>query len=871
MAKIIGDIVGVPNPQSDLLQNDSTKADFVKNKHIFARAIRGNASGTSIVLDDVSSMEHPLDVTVENKNIIPYPYAGGMSKEHNGITFTVNNDKSITVNGTATANARFALIASSKPMLIGKGKSVKLKGCPKGGFTNTYMLQMQAVENGSYLEPKHDVGMGVTFTTNYEYYYVQIVISANCTVDNLVFKPELTYDSDLSRVTVKYADFLDSKTPLSVTANADGTVTGIVPMSPNMALWVEQTDPPVIINLSYNKDTSIVIAKLEEQQKSTIESLADMLTDTIEIDVSKYNNQKFTINANGNYLKADVVRSAVIPLADNVTAIDIIGNYQRKGIFALLTDIGGEKPSFSSYNAGRVQMSEGQSVHIEKPSDAKYLYLYTVGGSGEPFTPQSVKFSVLGGFGYEPENKDIKEIKQALFNMSAMTQGSGGRDIPQNRGVLNAYKKAHQLLDVEWTALADIPSDTALAPIEPKTHKGLPYSSVKELCKFVPFFVSLRTFMTAAHNPYSLLYTEDVSAEGSRSAYGFEYHGVNGVATYYGMVCSLFVLSALGFKEYYSTYELEYLCKKGILEKVYDQSGYGVQLMDIVFYRGHGMLITDIYRDERGVPTRIFVSESGGDSPWKGTDRGLASGTTEFTLEGFNEYLAEKKAQKLAPTIYRYTELYKNLDYEPSPFVAVEDEMLSGEYEYNDDICTFAGDYAAFREGEPIYINYTKGSYTSMELYKNDSLLDTITLDTSPDVHAVNLGSNLTYGKYKARLTDGTNHSDYTYFEVIETNVEWEYNDGDFKLEFSSNNSKPIYAQFCFRDGTSRGVYVFTDTDLDNGVAYFNALDILKDMYGKEAFDDTTYIRVFFKGEYGTVCNDYTVNPFYIAEAVSAL
>lgn len=45
----------------------------------------------------------------KSKNLIPYPYYDGNSKTINGIIFTVNNDGSITISGTATANAPFTV------------------------------------------------------------------------------------------------------------------------------------------------------------------------------------------------------------------------------------------------------------------------------------------------------------------------------------------------------------------------------------------------------------------------------------------------------------------------------------------------------------------------------------------------------------------------------------------------------------------------------------------------------------------------------------------------------------------------------------------------------------------------------------------
>lgn len=47
--------------------------------------------------------------TRSGKNKLPYNYYNGNSKTVNGITFTVNKDRSITANGTATANAQFSI------------------------------------------------------------------------------------------------------------------------------------------------------------------------------------------------------------------------------------------------------------------------------------------------------------------------------------------------------------------------------------------------------------------------------------------------------------------------------------------------------------------------------------------------------------------------------------------------------------------------------------------------------------------------------------------------------------------------------------------------------------------------------------------
>ena len=48
-----------------------------------------------------------LSVTACGKNLVTHPYYSGASLTSGGITFAVNNDGSITINGTATAYATF--------------------------------------------------------------------------------------------------------------------------------------------------------------------------------------------------------------------------------------------------------------------------------------------------------------------------------------------------------------------------------------------------------------------------------------------------------------------------------------------------------------------------------------------------------------------------------------------------------------------------------------------------------------------------------------------------------------------------------------------------------------------------------------------
>ena len=51
--------------------------------------------------------------TVKTTNLIPRPYEGGSSSTHYGVTYTVNDDGSITANGTSTGPSQFKLVAAN--------------------------------------------------------------------------------------------------------------------------------------------------------------------------------------------------------------------------------------------------------------------------------------------------------------------------------------------------------------------------------------------------------------------------------------------------------------------------------------------------------------------------------------------------------------------------------------------------------------------------------------------------------------------------------------------------------------------------------------------------------------------------------------
>lgn len=107
------------------------------------------------------------------------------SQSINGLTFMVNTDKSITVNGTATETVRLLLGG----IRLIKNVPYKISGCPSGGSTNTYRLDPRYT-TGSVLIPFIDTGNGSVYTSENDINLnIYIYVQSGYTCDNLTFYP----------------------------------------------------------------------------------------------------------------------------------------------------------------------------------------------------------------------------------------------------------------------------------------------------------------------------------------------------------------------------------------------------------------------------------------------------------------------------------------------------------------------------------------------------------------------------------------------------------------------------------------------------------------------------------------------------------
>lgn len=102
----------------------------------------------------------------------------------NGVTFTVNADKSVTVNGTA--NARVIYDVGN----ISDVGNYVLSGCPSGGSASTYGIFVSIEKSGETTQYENDYGSGVGFQVQNGWIAkAKIDIKSGQTVNNLTFYP----------------------------------------------------------------------------------------------------------------------------------------------------------------------------------------------------------------------------------------------------------------------------------------------------------------------------------------------------------------------------------------------------------------------------------------------------------------------------------------------------------------------------------------------------------------------------------------------------------------------------------------------------------------------------------------------------------
>ena len=221
----------------------------------YANSLLGNASGVVATLEDVSPIEHELDVVVsgvENpssvkllrygKNLISSDiWNGAFEKQDDG------SYKSITTIGVIHTR-EFYLPAAVYTV------SYFLK-CPKGKNYRIAIIHDDGTRSTRFTESSGEF-MYFVYTTNGKP-ITNIFFDYTGISDEVYFKD---LQIEVGSVATEYEPYAE---PTEYTPNEDGTVDGVMSVYPTTTLMTDTSG--VSVEATYNKDANKVVASLEER------------------------------------------------------------------------------------------------------------------------------------------------------------------------------------------------------------------------------------------------------------------------------------------------------------------------------------------------------------------------------------------------------------------------------------------------------------------------------------------------------------------------------------------------------------------------------------------------------------------------------
>ena len=368
--------------------------------------------------------------------------------------------------------------------------------------------------------------------------------------------------------------------------------------------------------------------------------------------------------------------------------------------------------------------------------------------------------------------------------------------------------------NIQWTPLGTIPRNSGSYSAG-KTVTGIPYSSVKQLDKFVGFEVSFYTFMSAVNNPRSVLYTENVGKP--------PYNGDN-CATYYGTVCSAAVGYALGLDYPWQTFDID---EMSCFKRTREQDPRQLRISDVLWKSGHEVMVYDITKDvHMDTITNVTILESN-------------SGGTRLRAYSIEKMIERINKDKFK--IYRYTPK-ENRQYVSCAFIT-DDGSTQIPFNYNNVLCCCRGDRAVFREGEEVIINIFDNTFDKLSVYKDGEFIYDVSVEIA-DVHL----SNLKCGRYAvyAENTGSLIRSEPTEFDVLDTDIEVTYTGGSIDITINNKYGTPVYACVCDKQGLRKIVKKLTTNETaTNHVVITTSRDM-----------SAYYCKIYFETDWGRVTNE---------------
>lgn len=338
---INGEISDLNNLIDSILPDDSASG----NPAVITDAFGGECKSLKLTLDPVQDLNGYAAPWAGGckKNMLPYSRSA--SQVINDVTFTVNADGTINVNGTASQTATFLIQwgASIAPMV---GKSVILNGCPAVSG-----IRLQWCNSDGQGGAAIDTGAGTAaFTpatvTNAN---IAILVSSGATITNQVVMPMVRLSSVVDATYEPY----DNICPISGRTQSTTTKCG-----KNVCPYIESGGIDRTTGLDY-PDAGLT--------RSGFIPIKRNKTYTIAINVSRIAIRIFKYDANKKYIDSDSTIDVQASTAQFNFDCDYIRFQAGASIIptsaTVQIEIGTTATEYEAYNAENITRAYGQTVY----------------------------------------------------------------------------------------------------------------------------------------------------------------------------------------------------------------------------------------------------------------------------------------------------------------------------------------------------------------------------------------------------------------------------------------------------------------------------------------------------------------------------
>lgn len=268
---ISGSTIGVAYDFSPVATEQKVQEQINAKNNVFCNALKGTKSGDTVVIDDISSLEHELKIKVSGKN--HFYFTKSQNTIVSNVLITANENLSeFTLNGTASSDGVFTL---SEEFHLEAGQyTISTLGMTADskinriyfskGYNSTDVLANYICDNS----PK-------TFTLHED--------SNTCRV-RLVFAQDYVFDNQTIKIQIEKGEVATVYEPYNIPdvtvnrvgentvtyyiPNADGSVDGVTSLYPVTTLTTDTEG--VLIDVEYNRDINKAFDELQQAVKEIV-------------------------------------------------------------------------------------------------------------------------------------------------------------------------------------------------------------------------------------------------------------------------------------------------------------------------------------------------------------------------------------------------------------------------------------------------------------------------------------------------------------------------------------------------------------------------------------------------------------------------